>query len=205
MKTLRVFLVTFLLGPAAAMAAVEIDRNDEVFYNWASKELDAMRSGKRGLVPQTLVERLDGAAATTTVRPVTSDEETWHPNDRKGTRSHIIPQDTKIQGAERRQPTNAVAYIHPSRVDPNLSLFKLGTFVYFLAMAADLNTGQFSADYRIRERRAIFFSNAWKDSFGYPLLSISDNVPTPDYRSAKEANLLTEDQKESFPILNSVP
>jgi hypothetical protein len=164
-----------------------------------------MRTGSRGIVCQALIERLDGAPAMTIIRPVTEDEATWHPNDKRGTRSHIVPQDTKIQGAERRQPTGTVVYLHPSRVDPNLSLYKLGTMVYFLAMAADLNTGQFSSDYRLRERRAVFFSNAWKDSRGYTLLSISDNVSTPDYQKAKQDGLLTEDQKGNFPLLIPTP
>lgn len=154
MKTLRLFFLLTLWAPVAASAAVEIDRQDEAFLASVSKELQAMRTGSRGIACQALIERLDGSPAMTIIRPVTEDETTWHPNDKKGTRSHIVPQDTKIQGAERRQPTGAVVYLHPSRVDPSLSLYKLGTMVYFLAMAADLNTGQFSSDYRLRERRA---------------------------------------------------
>jgi hypothetical protein len=204
MKTLRLFFLLTLWAPVAASAAVEIDRQDEAFLASVSKELQAMRTGSRGIACQALIERLDGSPAMTIIRPVTEDETTWHPNDKKGTRSHIVPQDTKIQGAERRQPTGAVVYLHPSRVDPSLSLYKLGTMVYFLAMAADLNTGQFSSDYRLRERRAVFFSNAWKDSLGYTLLSISDNVPTPDYQKAKQDGLLTEEQKGNFPILDGL-
>lgn len=205
MKTLISLLFLGFCFSTVAQAAVEIDGKDEAFSSAVSRELDRMRSGKRGMISQTLLERLDASTATTTIRPVTADEETWHPNDRKGTRSHLVPQDTKIQGAERRQPTGAILYIHPSRVDPALSLFKLGTFVYFLALASDLNTGQFFSDYRIRERRAVFFSNAWKDSAGYPLLTTSDNVPTPDYQFAKEQGLLTEDQKNTFPLLQTAP
>jgi hypothetical protein len=203
MKTLRILILALFLAPVAAMAAVEIDTTDVSFLNSVTKELDLMRAGTRGVVCKTLMERLDAAPMATIIRPVTADEQTWHPNDRKGTRSHIIPQDTKIQGAERKQPTGAYLYLHPSRIDPSLSLFKLGTFVYFLAQAADLNQGQFSADYRIRERRAIFFSNAWKDSLGYPVLSISDNVPTPDYQKAKQDGLLMEEEKQNFPILDA--
>jgi hypothetical protein len=204
MKTLRLLILLLLLAPNL-MAAIEIDGNDVAFFNAVSKELNLMRSGHRGLVSQALIERLDGSNAPTVIRAVTSDEETWHPNDRKGSRSHIVPQDTKIQGAERRQPTGAVIYIHPSRIDPSLSLFKLGTFVYFLSMAADLNTGQFSSDYRLRERRAVFYSNAWKDSQKLPLLNVSDNVPTLDYQKAKDDGLLAEDQKSNFPIIAVTP
>jgi len=197
-------IITFLLGfvPASMWGAIEIDRSDEAFFNAATKELTAIRDGKRGLVMQTLVERLDQATPNTKIRAVTTDESTWHPNDRKGTRSHLVPQDTKIQGAERKTPTAAIVYLHPSRVDSQLSLYKLGTFAYFLAMAADLNAGQFSSDYRVRERRATFFVNAWRDSFGYSMLATSDNVTTPDYQKAKQAGLLTDEQKPNFPILS---
>ena len=205
MKTLHILFFITLWAPVAAMAAVEIDRQDEAFLASVSKELQAMRVGARGVACQALVERLDGSMVMTHIRPVTEDEASWHPNDKKGTRSHIVPQDTKIQGAERKVPTGAVVYVHPSRVDPNLSLYKLGTLVYFLSMAADLNTGQFSADYRLRERRAVFFSNAWKDSLGYSLLTASDNVPTPDYQKAKLDGALIEEQKANFPLLIAAP
>jgi hypothetical protein len=201
MKTFLLVILGLLWAPVTVHAAIEIDRQDAAFYKFVSAELDAMREGKRGPICAALVERLDLSTATTIIAPVTSDESTWHPNDKKGTRSHVLPMDTKIQGAERREFTGARLFLHPSRIDPRLSLYKLGTFVYCLAIAADLNYGQFSTDYRVRERRAVFFSNAWKDALGYALITVSDNVPTSDYQKAKKDGQLISENKDNFPIL----
>lgn len=193
-----------LAGPASVCQAIlRVDSADPAFATLAENEIEAMRSGKRGLVPRTLIERLQAERATTTIHPLTSDESNWHPNDLKGTRSHTVARDTRVRGAERDTPTNADVYIHPSRVDPNLSLFKLGTFVHELAIAADLNDGRFSADYRTREKRASFYRNAWLDSMGLKPIAVSDRVPTPEYGKAKERGLLNEDNAPYFPLMDA--
>src|ERR1044071_2538696 len=188
--------------PGLVRAEIEIDSSDVEFSSHVTTELDLMRQGKRGVVCQTLVDRLNHSQATTTIKPVTKDERTWHPNDRKGTRSHTVPVDTKLRGAARTIPISAVIYLHPSRIDPHLSLFKLGTFVHELAMAADLNSGTYSGDYRIEERRASFFKNAWRDSQGSSPVGVSDRVETIDYQEAKKLGLLISENSSFFPILD---
>lgn len=193
------FLLVTAITPAAAV--LRVDQADPVFATNTLKELDAMRSGKRGIVCQSLIARLDVATATTTVKPLTSDEATWHPNDRKGTRSHTVALDTRVRGGERTKPTSADVFVQPARVDLAMSLFKLGSFVHELALAADLNDGRFSADYRVREKRASFYRNAWLDSLGLRPLAVSDRVLTPEYLEAKNRGLLTDANKSNFPIL----
>jgi hypothetical protein len=202
-KSTRLVVVgaAVLLAVIPAHAVLTVDATDPAFARLATQEIEAMRSGQRGLVCQSLIARIDRSSATTTVRPITSDESTWHPNDQKGTRSHVVALDTRVRGADRNRPTGATVFIHPSRVDPSLSLFKLGTFVFQLAVAADLNDGQFSADYRIREKRASFYRNAWLDAMGLKPLAVSDRVPTPEYAKAKAAGWLTADHVADFPIL----
>jgi hypothetical protein len=182
--------------------AVLVDDSDPIFSSYVRDELSAMRGGKRGIVCQVLLKRLDEATTTTMIKPITREESTWHPNDRRGTRSHVVPQDTKLRGAERSTPTGAIVYIHPNRVNPAMSLFRLGSFIYELSEAVDLNTGQFSSDYRIREKRAVFFKNAWCDSLGYGVIQMSDRVPTPEYSKSKELDLLTPAHESEFPILD---
>lgn len=167
-----------------------------------AREIDVMRSGKRGVVSRVLIERLEIAQATTTIKPLTRNEETWHPNDNRGTRTHVVAVDTLIRDAARNTPTDAILYVNPNHVDPKLSPYRLGTFVHYLALAMDLNTGQFSGEFQERERRAMFFRNAWCDSHGYPLFEVSERLPTTEFQMAKDAGLLTEEFAVFFPILD---
>lgn len=191
----------FALAAAPGEASIRIESADPAFEAMVRQELGAIRSGERGLVLKSLMDRLEGNQAVTTIRPLTADESTWHSNDMKGTRSHVVARDTKVRGAERDRPTDADVYVHPTRVDPSLSLFKLGTFVHVLATAADLNDGEFSPDYRIREKRAAFYRNAWLDALGLRPIEVSDRVPTPEYSTAKENGLLVEENVALFPLI----
>lgn len=193
--------ILLLIAPAAT-AKISVDPTDPTFMAQVEKELDLMRSGKRGVVSEELVRRLDESSATTTIKPVTKDERTWHPNDRRGTRSHVVPQDTKVRGSSRAVPTDALIYLHPSRIDSSMSLFKLGTFAQVLAVAMDLNWGTYPADFRLQEKRSVFFRNGWRDSLSLELISISDRVPTPEYAEAKKAGLLTAEYAPQFPIMD---
>src|SRR5690242_1148746 len=111
----RIFLIFgFVLAlPQFGWTEIQIDSADPNFQSQVTTELDLMRQGKRGIVCQVLVDRLDNSQANTTIKPVTKDENTWHPNDRKGTRSHTVPVDTKLRQAERTVPTSAVLFLHP--------------------------------------------------------------------------------------------
>ncbi|MBV9080565.1 MAG: hypothetical protein JO102_05540 [Elusimicrobia bacterium] len=196
--------ICFLCRPSAP-AAIVVDQADPSFQAHVNQELDALRSGRRGIVCKTLIQRLDVATATTTIRPLTSDESTWHPNDPRGIRSHVEAVDTRIRGAERKTPTSAIVFIPPARVDPGMSVFRLGTFVHELSLAADLNDGVFSSDFKTREKRASFFRNAWLDALGLKPVEMSDRVPTPEYSRAKTAGLLNDSNAHAFPILDAGP
>lgn len=193
-----------LLLTAALPAKTQliVDDSDPQFFSDTNRELQVMRAGGRGLVCKEVVSRLDASSVDTHIKPVTQDEKTWHPNDRKGTRSHTVALDNKVRGAERRQPTPAIVFLHPSRVDRGISLFKLGTFVSELESAMDLNAGTFFGDYKVREKRAAFVRNAWRDSMGLGLISISDRVPTDEYQRAKQLGLINEKAAAFFPILD---
>jgi hypothetical protein len=203
MKKLWFFLGFFLIGRFSSLwAGIVIDDVDPEFKANVVAELNLMREGKRGIVCQELVERIELSSAIASIRPVTKDEKTWHPNDSKGTRSHLVPLDTRPRGSSRKIPTSVNIFIHPSRVDPKLSLFKLGTFVYHLALALDFVEGSFSGDYKVEEKRAVFFKNAWRDALHLSLFEISDRVPTEEYQEAKAAGLITPTYRSFFPILD---
>jgi len=206
--SMKTFLFGFIilsgvfLETSPAYAEIVVDQSFLVFYSQVETELGLIRDGKRGIACQELIRRLDASPVTTTIAPITEDERTWHPNDRKGTRSHVVPQDTKLRGGARNIPTPAILYLHPTRIDPSLSLYKLGTFVHELANAADLNRGEFSGDYKTAEKRASFFRNAWRDSFGWSLMTMSGQVPIPEYQNAKKGGMISLDFASYFPILD---
>ncbi len=195
-------MLSLLFWSFPVHSAIEIEKTDGPFFKNVSRELDNLRSGKRGLVCKTLVERLDLAVATTTIKPLTGNDETWHPNDTRGTRTHVKAVDTLIRDAARTTPTDAILYLNPNHIDPKLSPFRLGTFVHYLALAMELNTGQFSGDFQERERGAMFFRNAWRDEMGFDLFEVSERIPTTEYQMAKDAGLITEDFSPFFPILD---
>lgn len=205
MRLSAIFAAFFIIASCTrAHAVLQVDPADPAFAQMAQKEIGLMRSGDRGLVCRSLVERLDLATATTTVHALTSDESTWHPNDRKGTRSHTVARDTRVHGAQRNKPTDADIYVQPARVDPSMSLFKLGSFVNELSQAADLNEGVFSADFKTREKRSAFYRNAWLDALGFKPISVSDRIPTPEYAQAKAKGLLTEAYASHFPLVGPI-
>lgn len=183
-------------------AGIRVDQSDPQFFKNVTRELDIMRAGKRGIVGKTMMERMDLAVATTTIKPITRDENTWHPNDTRGIRTHVVAVDTLIRDAARTVPTDAILYLNPNHIDPKLSSFKLGAFVHNLALAMDLNIGEFSGDFQERERRAMFFRNAWRDSMDLPLFEMSERVPTTEYQMAKDSGLISEEYAIFFPILD---
>ena len=198
-----VLLAAIAATTPAAQARIVVDGSNPDFAQKVNAELSLMRSSNRGVVCKNLVDRLDAATSTTTIKMLGPDESTWHPNDHRGTRSWVAPQDTRVHGAGRTRPTNAILYLHPSRIDPNFSLFRVGTFVHELSFAADLNDGKFSPDFRVRERRASFYRNAWLDALHLKPVLVSDRVATPDYSRAKEEGLITADHASEFPILTA--
>jgi len=185
-----------------AFAVLIVDPADPQFHTLVTNEIKLMQEGKRGLVCQALIEKIEHSSATTTIAPLTRDEKTWHPNDPKGIRSHVVAVDTGIRGGARKESTSAFLYLHPSRIDPHLSTFKLGTFVHELVLSMDLNLGVFSGDFKIREKRANFFRNAWRDSLGLGLYETSGNIPTTEYQEAKKKGFLTKENADDFPILD---
>lgn len=202
----KLLFMALLIGELSFVhAEILIFNGDAQFYSQVENELESMRDGRRGIVCQELINRLDKSSAWTHIKPLTSDQQTWHHNDRKGTRSHVVAVDTKIRGAARTVPTNAIIYVHPNRIDPAFSLFKLGTFAQLLATAMDLNFGSFSSDFKISQKRAFFFRNAWRDAMRLETIPLADRVPTLEYQNAKKENLIRAENSALFPILDVFP
>lgn len=197
----RVMVLLLFISPCLR-AAIEIDQSDNSFYINVKDEIKKMKTGARGLACKALVEQMEAASANILIRPLTRDENTWHPNDKKGKRSHVVAMDTKIRDAAREKPTNATIFLSDDQVNPKLSLFRVGGFVRYFALGMDLARGQFSDSYILRQKRSVFFQNAWRDSMGFELLDNSSRIPTDEYQKAKAAGLIIEEFSEFFPIMD---
>jgi hypothetical protein len=158
---------------------------------------DLMTSSKPGL--QLLYQRMLHSSVPITIRSVTDDASTFHvsearmaPGDRplaRRRRSHTDPSDSKRRGAERDTPTGSIIFVNPYRIIPSDNTYKRGTFVHELVHAFDLANGLYNSDVEIRERRAIFFQNMWRETKGKdPREDYHGRFVTDDYQKAVRAD-----------------
>ncbi|MFH1147985.1 MAG: hypothetical protein V1736_09810 [Pseudomonadota bacterium] len=126
------------------------------------------------------------------VSPITDDRSTWH-KDGDRTRSHTEPLDGKPKKLGRSASTPCVIYMSPSRLDPNDRSYGQGTFAHELVHAIDLAYGRYHTDVELRERRAVFVQNLWRNANGYRLRdSYHGGFATLDYQCAKEQDKVSQ-------------
>lgn len=138
--------------------------------------------------PEPLLRELHAAVMASRgkiiVRPLTDDPATWS-SDGDRSRAHTEPADGKPKRLGRSQPTDAIVYLNPEAVEEGRSYWKGGVLVHELVHALDLSSGRYNPDNRVRERRAVFIQNLWRDRAGHPLReSYHGYFPTPDYQIA---------------------
>ena len=133
--------------------------------------------------------QLESAAGVVTFRQMTDDRATWS-NDGDPTRGHIEPSGGGPKHDGRTSPTDATIYIPQTAVDPGSERWRSGLLVHELVHGLDLATGRYNPDYRVRERRAVFLQNIWRERTGFPLrTSYHGAFPTMDYQYAKSVGL----------------
>lgn len=131
-----------------------------------------------------LIAYAKNSPKTIRINPITNDPATWHTSGEKS-RSHTEAIDNKKRGHERRMPTDAVVFINVNRIDPNHKSYKNGTLIHELAHAVDLANGKYNGDYKIREKRAVFFENIWRHFNGKKLRTdYHGRFPTTEYQEA---------------------
>lgn len=161
---------------------------------WALMDV-LMTSSQPGL--RTLYERMLHSPVPITIRSISDDASTWHvkeiamnPGDRpeaRGRRSHTDPSDSKPRGAARDASTASTIFINPFRIKPSDA--KSGTFVHELVHALDLASGLYNSAVEIRERRAVFFQNMWREEQGKPFREdYHGDFITDDYQRAVRAD-----------------
>ena len=139
-----------------------------------------------------LIGRIQSSSSTITIKPITNDRSTWHKSGKKS-RSHTKALDNKSRGAERNTATNSIIYINKNRINQNHKSYRSGTLIHELVHAYDLANGKYNRKYPIREKRAIFFQNIWRDTHSKKLRThYHRRFETKEYQRAKNADKLNQ-------------
>lgn len=134
-----------------------------------------------------LIDAVNEAALLIRIRPVTDDPGTWH---RSGVSSRSHTRVVRQRDRERKQSANlrAVIYINPARIEPGHKSYKRGTLIHELVHALDLVRDRYHSDYVIREKRAVFFQNIWRQAHGKRMRRHYHNkFDTLEYSQAEDA------------------
>ena len=152
MLTLSKFVPALMLSmlSASALASLEIE-GPATFQSQVRAYLKVGKS----ISPHThrLISAIASASMPVTIHPVTADPETWHPRG-NATRSHT--RSTSSDGV--------IIYINPKRIDPSHKSYSSGTLIHELVHALDLTSKRYHRDYVVREKRAVFFQNIWRQA-----------------------------------------
>lgn len=177
-------LLAVVLVPRCACAGIEIDPAAEpAFRSGALQALGALATSTEPAI-RHLHAAATNAPATITLRPITADRATWHP-DGDRTRGHTQPGDGLPRSNGRDRPTDAVVHLPPDTFVPGSARWKGGLLVHELVHAIDLAYGRYHPAVSIRERRAVFLQNVWRASQGVALrTSYHGRFATTDLQQA---------------------
>ena len=165
----RVSLVCLLLlsvlFPVAAQADIVIQGSSD----FRAKVRYCLQDAKGSSATlRKLVNAARHSSSDISIRAITDDRATWHASGKKS-RSHTEADDKLARGSQRDRPVDAIIYINVKRITPSHKSYKSGVLVHELAHAVDLAEGRYHGDYRIREKRAVFFQNDWRKNHGKAL------------------------------------
>ena len=178
---------------ASAVLVIETGRSqaDRAFEQRLQAALLHVRDSQDAAVREVYSAAM-ATPVTITLRPITDDRATWHP-DGDRTRGHTEADDGRRRGTGRSVPTPAIVYIPRDTVDPASAHWRNGLLVHELVHAIDLAFGRYNRDYTVRERRAVFIQNIWRDRIGFPLRKdYHGRFATLDYQYAKSRGAVAE-------------
>jgi hypothetical protein len=182
--------------PAGAVLVFEplpeaAGREHKVFYEQLRKAVSSLASST-----DPHVRRLHAAAAAAPAkirfRPITDDPGTWA-SDGDRDRGHTEPADGRPKREGRTRPTGAIIHLPPWGVDMASKRWGNGLLVHELVHALDLASGRYNPNNRVRERRAVFMANIWRDRIGHDLRTdYHGEFATLDYQEAKRQGRIDE-------------
>lgn len=191
MKTIiHITLLLFMLNYSSLVKAdLIIEGPDNFKYKVKSNLSDAKSSSKH---LSRLIQNLEKSSSSITIKPITNNQSTWHKSGVKS-RSHTEALDNMNRGVERNTPTNSIIYINTNRINKTHKTYKSGTLIHELAHASDLANGTYNSDYTIREKRAVFFQNIWRNTHSKKLRAdYHGRFETQEYQKALKSGKLNQ-------------
>lgn len=180
---IRLLLITFLsiLICANAQARVVVEGPPDFT---AKVRANLSHAKQLSTYLRQLISAAEGSSKQISIRPITDDPKTWHYSGKKS-RSHTEANDDKKRGRPRVSPTDAIIFINEHRIIKTHKSYRSGTLIHELVHAVDLVKGNYNGDYVIREKRAVFFQNIWRDKLGKSLRkSYHKRFSTDEYQNA---------------------
>ena len=180
-------LTLLLLTALPAHAALNIDTPATAADPQFHRQLKAALAGL-ARSPDPVLRQLHAAVLASpgrvTIRPLTSERATWG-SDGDPDRAHTRPDDGQPKHQGRASPTDATIYLNRDGVEPGRPRYKGGVLVHELQHALDLSAGRYHPDVTVRERRAVFMQNVWRQQIGYRMRdAYRARFPTQDYQTA---------------------
>lgn len=175
------------LAMESAGAALNLDgpagSGDPRFYQQLRTALASLERSADPYIRQ-LHAAVVAAPGMVGFRQMTDDPATWS-NDGDPDRGHTEPADSRPKRAGRTQPTGATIFVPRSALEPGSARWNSGLLVHELVHALDLAGGRYNRDYTVRERRAVFMQNIWRQHAGHRLrVAYHGKFATVDYQYA---------------------
>lgn len=178
-NTLLILFISMYSSHIKAELVIEGPNN---FKSKVKINLSEARNNSKHL--SKLIQNIKSSSSIITIKPITNDQSTWHKSGKKS-RSHTKALDNKSRGAERNTPTNSIIYINTNRITQAHQSYNSGILVHEIVHALDLANGKYHSSYPIREKRAIFFQNIWRNIYSKKLRTDYHGIfETNDYQKA---------------------
>lgn len=185
MTILRTLFLLFIIQYSVFSNASLIIQGSSGFKAKVNTNLAEARRSSPHL--SKLIQNIERSSSTITIKPVTNDKSTWHKSGKKS-RSHTKAQDNLSRGAARNSATDSIIYINTNRITQTHKSYTSGTLIHELVHAHDLANGKYHGTYPVREKRAVFFQNIWRDSHSRALREdYHGRFETGEYRKARQS------------------
>ncbi len=199
---IHMILLLFIINPVPPAKADIVIEGSNIFKEKVKSNLSAARRSSKHLA--RLIQRIDNSSSTITIKAITNDPSTWHKSGKKS-RSHTKALDDLKRGAERSAATSSIIYINKNRITQTHKTYNSGILIHEIVHASDLANGKYHHSYPIREKRAIFFQNIWRDTHSKKLRTdYHRRFETTEYQQAKKAGELNKFVKYYFSY-NDIP
>lgn len=162
MKPLKIILlvIAMFIFPSTSFGLIEVSGMDK-FERKVHRYL--ARGKKVSVHTRELIEALERSPMVLRIKPITSDPDTWHRNG-DPTRSHTRRLRARSGKKKKHHTVGAVIHINEKRVSRSNGSYTRGTLIHELVHALDLVSGRYHDDVVIREKRAVFFQNIWRQA-----------------------------------------